>query len=86
MRVARSWRFGSAADAGTKAMLVAWTSMSCLARAWQAWHGRPPTQRAGEGRKERTEQSLVGGVFVRYFRDDLNLTRPVIVYEAARWF
>ena len=33
MRAARSWRFGSAADAGTKAMLVAWTSMSCFSRA-----------------------------------------------------
>ena len=27
MRAARSWRFGPAADAGTKAMLVACTSM-----------------------------------------------------------
>jgi len=31
MRAARSWRFGSAADAGTKAMLVAWTSMPARA-------------------------------------------------------
>ena len=33
MRAARSWRFGPAADAGTKAMLVAWTSIEARRRA-----------------------------------------------------